>query len=203
MSRAKKRTQIGAQFVPHMIEMLESPAYRALSLSAHRVLSRIEIEHGHHGGADNGRLPVTYPNFVEYGVDRHCIAPAIRELVALGFIQVTEKERPSESDFGRHPNLFRITYLNGAHKEAPTHEWKRHGEEAFEIARKARKAKDEKVMARAKSKAKQKSAAGCGFLPEPVGETPTVQADSAGKTPTTVPPLETPTTIYTLGVDAA
>jgi hypothetical protein len=42
------------------IEMLESPAYRALSLSAHRALSRIEIELAHHGGKDNGKLPVTF-----------------------------------------------------------------------------------------------------------------------------------------------
>ena len=68
--------------------MLESPAYRVLSVSAHRVLDRIEIELGHHGGNDNGALPVTYRNFEDYGIDRHAIAPAIREVKKLGFIHV-------------------------------------------------------------------------------------------------------------------
>jgi hypothetical protein len=42
-------------------------------------LSRIEIEHAHHGGAVNGALPVTYEHFIEYGLHRRMIAPAIRE----------------------------------------------------------------------------------------------------------------------------
>ena len=50
----QRRTQIGGQFAPRLIEMLESPAYRALSLSGHRILDRIEIEMAHHGGTDNG-----------------------------------------------------------------------------------------------------------------------------------------------------
>ena len=53
------------------------------------MLSRIEIEFLHHGGKDNGKLPVTYEQFVEYGMDRAGIAPAIRETEALGFIEVS------------------------------------------------------------------------------------------------------------------
>ena len=55
--------------------MLESPAFRVLSLSARRVLDRIEIELAHHGGQDNGRLPVTYEHFHDYGIHRHAIGP--------------------------------------------------------------------------------------------------------------------------------
>ena len=73
--------------------MLESPAWRALSLSGRRVLDRIEIELGHHGGNDNGSLPVTFEDFIAYGIHHNCIAPAIRELEALGFIKVTERGR--------------------------------------------------------------------------------------------------------------
>jgi hypothetical protein len=64
--------------------MLESPTFRELSLSARRVLDRLEIELAHHGGMDKGRLPVTYDDFQRYGIDRHAIAPAIRELIAPG-----------------------------------------------------------------------------------------------------------------------
>jgi len=95
----RRRTQIDGQFAARLIQMLESPPYRQLSLSARRVLDRLEIELGHHGGMDNGRLPVTFDNFQRYGIDRHAIAPAIRELVALGFIEITEHGRAGNADW--------------------------------------------------------------------------------------------------------
>jgi hypothetical protein len=64
----KRRNSISGQFAPRRIEMLGSPAYRALSRSGHMVISRIEIELAAHGGNDNGRLPVTVEDFVHYGV---------------------------------------------------------------------------------------------------------------------------------------
>jgi hypothetical protein len=70
MSAIKRRNRISGQFAARLIEMLESPAYRALSRSAHMVISRVEIELGHHGGNDNGRLPITTNDFVEYGMHR-------------------------------------------------------------------------------------------------------------------------------------
>jgi hypothetical protein len=105
--------------------MLESPAYRILSLAAHRVLSRIEVEFGHHGGHDNGKLPVTYDQFVEYGIDRASVAPAIRESEALGFLEVTEHGVAGNAD-SRRPNLFRLTYRgsDGVLSDG-THEWRR------------------------------------------------------------------------------
>ena len=104
----RRRTTIGGQFAPRLIEMLESPAYRVLSLSAHRVLDRIEVELGHHAGIDNGRLPCTYDHFEEYGIHRHAIGPAIREAVVLGFIEV--KRGSAGNAEHRAPNLFRLTY---------------------------------------------------------------------------------------------
>src|SRR5947209_8136024 len=103
--------------------MLESAAFRVLSLSARRVLDRIEIELARHGGMDNGRLPVTYDDFVDYGMDRHAISPAIRELVALGFVEVTDEGRAGNAEW-RTPNRFRLTYKATKHADA-THEWKR------------------------------------------------------------------------------
>jgi hypothetical protein len=103
--------------------MLESPAYRVLSLSAHRVLSRIEIELGHHAGKENGRLPVTYVDFVAYGVSKHAVAPAIHELEALGFIEA-EHGRGGNAEW-RIPNKFRLTYRPTCYAPyAQTDEWK-------------------------------------------------------------------------------
>ena len=139
---SRKRNQIDGQFNARLIEMIESPAYRVLSLSAHRVMDRIAIELAHHGGNDNGKLPVTYEHFMEYGIDRQAIAPAIRELEALGFVEVTQRGRPSAGEF-RWPNLFRLTWINSKSSNHPTHEWRRivSLDAAELLARSARKAK--------------------------------------------------------------
>lgn len=121
--KERKGTGIGGQFSPRLVEMQESPAYRVLSLSAHRALDRIEIEFGHHGGTDNGHLPVTFQDFEDYGIHRHSIAPAIRELEALGFIEVTERGRAGNSEY-RKANRFRITY-RPVQPQAATNEWRR------------------------------------------------------------------------------
>jgi hypothetical protein len=142
MKSYMRRNRIAGQFAARPIEMLESPAYRVLSLAAHRVLARIEIELAHHGGRDNGKLPVTYEQFIEYGTDRHSVAPAIRELSELGIIEVTEKGRAGNAEF-RQPNLFRLTYRH-VDRANPTDEWRRAKtiEEAKKIAKVARANKD-------------------------------------------------------------
>jgi|SoiMethySBSTD1v2_1073268.scaffolds.fasta_scaffold605246_2 hypothetical protein len=134
----KRRTQIDGQFAAREIKMLESPAFRVLSLSARRILDRLEIELAHHGGKDNGRLPVTYDDFVKYGMDRHAVAPGIRELVALGFAEITVPGRAGNAEW-RAPNRFRITY-KPTNDAAPTHEWKHiytdeQAEERAQVAR--------------------------------------------------------------------
>lgn len=120
--KTNKRTAIGGQFAPRLIDMLRSPAYRVLTQSEHRCLARIEIELADHGGADNGKLPCTYDDFEHYGIHRHAIAPALRALAALGFIEVTEKGRAGNAEW-RRPTLFRLTYRNTA-RAAPTDEWR-------------------------------------------------------------------------------
>jgi hypothetical protein len=130
-----------------LIEMLESPAFRALSLAAHRVLLRVEIELAHHGGQDNGRLPVTFDDFERYGIHRHSIAPGIREAVALGFLEITQRGRAGNAEW-RQPNLFRLTYrpAKGVYGSDGSHEWRKIVEdEALAIATAARNAKPEKA----------------------------------------------------------
>ena len=123
-SRRRNRPgHIAVQFAPRTIEMLESPAYRVLSLSAHRVLARIEIEMAHHGGKDNGQLPVTYDDFQRYGIDRHSIRAAILELVALGFVEITDPGRAGNAEF-RKPAKYRLRHRHTQYANS-TDEWKR------------------------------------------------------------------------------
>jgi hypothetical protein len=149
----KRRHRISGQWSPRLIEMLESPAYRALSRTAHMVISRIEIELGHHGGNDNGRLPVTTDDFVEYGMHRTSVAPAIREAEAPGFIRVTERGRGGNAE-RRAPKRFFLTFAHGRDSRATpaTHDW-RHIEsieQAQKIARAARSDKDPNAVAQGK-----------------------------------------------------
>lgn len=103
--------------------MQESPAYRVLSQSGHRVLDRLEIEIGRHGGNDNGKLPTTFDQFEGYGIHRHAIAPAVREVVALGFVEITQEGRAGNAEW-RRPNFFRLTYRH-TEKTEPTDDWRK------------------------------------------------------------------------------
>ena len=133
-----RRNKFDEPFAGRVIRMLESPAYRVLSLSAHRVLARIEIELKHHGGKDNGKLPITYEQFVEYGIHRHAIAPAIRECEMLGFLEA-ERGKAGNREY-RAPSTYRLTY-QAVGRARPTHDWQR-----------TQTLKDAKAMARAARK---------------------------------------------------
>src|SRR5215831_10216699 len=121
-TRSRKRKKIDGQFSGRLVEMLESPAYRVMSLSAHRIISRIEIEHANHGGLENGNLPVTKQDFMDYGMDHDAVAPAIREAEALGFIRM-KRGRGGNADH-RQPHRFFLTYIygRGLRALAPTHD---------------------------------------------------------------------------------
>jgi len=108
------------------IELMESPAYRVLSLSAHRALSRIEVEYAHHAGQDNGKLPVTFDDFADYGVHRTAIGPALAGLEALGFIEITERGKMARAAEYRRANKFMLTARPPGKKGIVTHDgWRR------------------------------------------------------------------------------
>jgi hypothetical protein len=79
---------------------------------------------------------------MEHEIDRHAVSPAIRELEALGFIEVTQRGRLSAGEF-RLPNLFRITWVNCKSTPILSNEWRRvlDMESADALARAARKQK--------------------------------------------------------------
>ena len=192
MTGRERRRTIDGQFAPRTIEMLESPSYRVLSLSARRVLDRLEIELGHHGGTGNGDLPVTYDQFQEYGIDRQAIRPAIREAIALGFLEITKEGRAGNAEW-RQPNRFRLTYRPSKGERAyGTNEWRRMQslEEAAAIAKAARNEKPKKTKAQ------------CGKTSRFRVENPhRKQPDHSGETNTTTHGGETHTTLDISGRD--
>ena len=142
MAKSKRRSALAENWISYPRSMLESCAFHALGHTATRVMRRIEIEHLAHGGAENGKLIVTYDQFEKHGIRRNSVGPAIRELVALGFLEITEKGIASAGN-GR-PNRFRLTYVNVKSREQPTNEWRRAMtiEEAGRLVKEARAEKD-------------------------------------------------------------
>ncbi len=62
----KPRNRITEAFSWRTVAMQKSAPYRVLNGSELKMLDRIEIELASHAGKDNGSLPVTFDDFVEY-----------------------------------------------------------------------------------------------------------------------------------------
>jgi hypothetical protein len=107
-------------------------------------------------------LPVTYQDFERFGLHPNAVAPAIRELVALGLIEATRKGYGGAAE-KREPSLYRLTYRRAwnddprrdANSELPggTHEYLaiKTIEEAEAIAKAARRGADPRNVERAKA----------------------------------------------------
>jgi hypothetical protein len=154
-----RRNSIAKYWHSRPVELIESPAIRALSRTAHLCLLRIEIELRHHAGNGNGKLIVTKEQFVEYaGVNQRLVAPALRELEALGLVSI--KHGRGGNAEHREPNRFRLEYLCGASDKEPLAEaWKRLEtlKEAECVAREARSSKDPNKVAYSRRNSSRKN----------------------------------------------
>lgn len=140
-----RRNSVATYYSSRPMELMESFALRVLSRAAHLALLRIEIELRRHGGCDNGKLIVTKEQFVEFGIHPRMVAPALRELEALGIIIITVRGRGGNAEH-RQPNRFRLNFMCGAIDDTDPFRdpWKRFKtlKEADEVASMARDAKD-------------------------------------------------------------
>src|SRR5690348_5419333 len=103
----KRKTKIGGQFVAYRVEMLQSPAWCALSLQGRKILNRLDIEHMAHGGAENGALPCRYEDFEKYGCRRKGISLALIEVETLGFVQTVALGTRAYGNIPGKASLFR------------------------------------------------------------------------------------------------
>jgi hypothetical protein len=108
-------------YVMRMAEMSNSPAFRALNLSEHRALARLEIEHCNHKGKDNGRLPLRVQDCVDFGIHKDTASTALRVLVALGFAVRTFQGYAGKAG-RRRASEFGLTYV-GIDGKPPTDDW--------------------------------------------------------------------------------
>jgi hypothetical protein len=119
-------------------ELLESGAMRALSINARRVLDRIRIEHMSHAGLENGRLKVTWNDFVKFGIGRRFVAAARAEVIAVGIVAIEQHGRRLHGEDRGAPTQYRLTYLPVAEPgdfRHPTNEWKRFGSNVKEATK--------------------------------------------------------------------
>ena len=118
----RKKEFDGRQYAAQPIDLLKSPVWDVLSNTARKIIARIEIELANHGGKDNGKLPVTYEQFRQYGISRRLVARSIREAEALGIISC-KHGRGGNADL-RQPSLFGLTYRRTDNAPA-TDDWRR------------------------------------------------------------------------------
>jgi hypothetical protein len=102
------------------LAMLDSVAYWTLKPIEVRILQVIEIEHMRHGGVENGNLIATRRQLEKRGIPIKVIAPGLRALEVLGFIEITQRA----AGIGDHAQThrFRLTYV----QPNPTDEWRKH-----------------------------------------------------------------------------
>lgn len=133
-----KESKIDYQFAAFPTEMLASPAWLALSPNGRKVVDRLVVENGRHGGKENGRLPCTYSDFMAAGVRDGSVSDAVREAVALGFVKVTERGRAGNGEF-RRAAQYEVTFLFKPGRR-PSNEWAaiQTREEATRISAEAR-----------------------------------------------------------------
>jgi hypothetical protein len=105
--------------------MIESPARRALSCAARKVIDRITLEHMAHGGGKNGQLEVTYADFRRYGIRGSSIYPAIEEAITLGFIKRVEPGRKAWAGFKGGAARYRLEWLPDCDGSPASNAWKR------------------------------------------------------------------------------
>lgn len=105
-------------------DLMESPAWRAMSDNARRLVDRVILEHMGHGGRENGALPVTYDDLTAWGIRRNSIPPSIAEAVALGLLDYQPGRAAHVAGKG-HAQRFGITWLPTRDGEPATNRWKR------------------------------------------------------------------------------
>ena len=86
------------------VDVIQGEAWRGLSVNARRVHDALTCQHFRYDQRDNGDLQISYRGFARAGVTERKLAPAIRELVAAGFIATRQGLPPN--GIMRPPTLY-------------------------------------------------------------------------------------------------
>ena len=135
----------GEAFAKLPRDLLESTAWRSLSIHARRLIDFLLIEHMRHGGRENGRLIAPRRQLIAFGIHAHFVSAAIEEAELVGLVDC-------KRGVGRAPNTYGLTWLPRG--DPPAHRWRNHEATAAEVIaiRKSRKTRKRPVLRVVKGK---------------------------------------------------
>jgi hypothetical protein len=108
--------------VPVPRDLLNSPAWLAMSYQCRKLVDSIMAEHADQGGLENGNLIAPYSMLQARGMRRGNILNAIVEAEALGIVDSARGVRSYGSR--RAPSRYRLTWLGTPDGLTATNEWK-------------------------------------------------------------------------------
>jgi hypothetical protein len=108
--------------VPVPRDLLNSPAWLAMSYRCRKLIDALMSEHADHGGLENGNLTAPYNMLQARGMRRGNILDAVIEAKALGIVDARRGVRSYGSR--KAPSRFRLTWLGTPDGLMATHEWK-------------------------------------------------------------------------------
>jgi hypothetical protein len=108
--------------VPVPGDLLNSPAWLAMSDQCRKLVDALMAEHADHGGQENGNLMAPYNMLQARGMRRGNILNTIVEAEALGIVDPARGVRSYGSR--KAPSRYRLTWLGTPDGLTPTNEWK-------------------------------------------------------------------------------
>jgi len=110
-----KRTE---PFVMLPLSLVESAAFRSLSINGWRFIRFLMAEHMRHAGKANGLLLAPRRQLRAAGIGSHHVSPAIEETERLGLVDCRR-------GVGRQPSVYALTWLPMADGTEPSNRWRR------------------------------------------------------------------------------
>jgi hypothetical protein len=107
----------GETFVKLPRDLLESSAWRGLSINARRLLDFLMIEHLAHAGKENGFLVAPRRQLEAAGIGARHISPAIDEAIEVGLLDC-------KRGVGRRPSTYALTWLPMRAGSEPSNRWR-------------------------------------------------------------------------------
>jgi hypothetical protein len=98
-------------------ELLESTAWRSLSINARRLLDYLMIEHMGHAGKRNGFLLAPWRQLVAFGIGDHFVDGAVTEAERVGLVDCRRGT-------GKRPSVYALTWLPLSDGSAPSNRWR-------------------------------------------------------------------------------
>ena len=117
-------------FVKLPRDLLESEAWRRLSINAWRLLNFLMIEHMKHGGKGNGRILAPRRQLEMFGIGAHHVSGAIEECERAGLVDCVR-------GVGRHPNVYSLTWLPLVGGAPASNRWRASRSEDFDKPRRS------------------------------------------------------------------